>query len=226
MPDWVHDTAFYDFKMTFEPYSTSIWVQGAKDLSEENRPQLILEDHEKNKGQSLDNDDARNTAISKLSSEMKINPSHADWYVRDSKGNLQSLEVSEREKFVENPQFTSLRNSGDLNERDLSDAKKAFPDVKVWEVESDFAELTPEHDLKLGDAFQGREHDSQNNPILDIKSGKPLDKQPQEQENLAPEKETVQPLREQEPGQKQAENAQDIDLSQETFRPQEMDRGR
>lgn len=226
MPDWVHDTAFYDFRMTFEPYSTSIWVQGAKDLSEENRPQLILEDHKNNKGQSLDNDDARNNAISKLSSEMNINPSHADWYVRDSKGNLQSLEISEREKFVENPQFTRLRNNDDLNASELKDAKKAFPDIKVWEVESDFAELTPDHDIKLGDAFQGREYDSQNNPVLDIKSGQPLNKQEPGQDNPGPEKETVQPLNEQEPGQMQAENAQDIDLSRETFRPQEMERGR
>jgi hypothetical protein len=190
MRTWVQDTRNYDVGIAGQREDTRLWVQGAMDPSESERPQIILEEHQDNKGLSLSDERSRNQAIDSLSKSMEVNPNEIDWYVRTNdgeggEGKLEAVEVFQNTVTKENPQFTHWDNSGEFNINNREEAKKFFPDITVEELSSRVKEPTTEQTNQVSEAFNGQHRESLNTQV-------------QEQAN----------------SQQQSEN---IDLSQEYF---------
>jgi hypothetical protein len=167
---WVNDTAQYELEMKGQREDTKLWVQGAMDPSESERPKVILEEHQDNNGLSLADDRSRNQAIESLSKSMKVNPNEVDWYVRTTdgdggEGNLQAVEVFQNRVTKENPQFTHWENSGEFNINSRDEAKKFFPDITVDELSSRVKEPSNEQSSQVADAFNGQHRESLNTQV-------------------------------------------------------------
>lgn len=160
MPQWLEDEKDYKFRPLNEPQETRVNVSGVMDRSETQRPKLILEDRVDNKGLSVSSDEsARNQCIQSLSMSMKIEPHEADWFVRDKGGNLKSVEIDYQQVTKTNPQFTDLVNSGELRQNEMSEAKKAFPDIQQNEVRSSLKDTEPNQRHELDEAYKSARDD-------------------------------------------------------------------
>jgi hypothetical protein len=170
MRTWVQDTRNYDVSIQGQREDTRLWVQGAMDPSESERPKIILEEHQDNKGLSLSDDRSRNQAIDSLSKSMDVNPNEIDWYVRTNdgegrEGKLEAVEVFQNKVTKENPQFTHWDNSGEFNINNREEAKKFFPDITVEELSSRVKEPTTDQTNQVSDAFNGQHRESLNTQV-------------------------------------------------------------
>lgn len=153
MPDWVRDEAQYKFRPYGQSEDTIVRVTGLADATEEQRPKLLLEEEWDNRGADLQDPGARSTCIQSLASSMKIYPEDADWFTKGRDGQLQSITVDYDQVMTENPEYRALANSGDLNHRDLAEAKKAFPDFAVDELRTNVEPANPQQRQELAEAF-------------------------------------------------------------------------
>jgi hypothetical protein len=170
MRTWVQDTRNYDVGITGQREDTRLWVQGAMDPSESERPKIILEEHQDNKGLSLSDERSRNQAIDSLSKSMEVNPNEVDWYVRTNdgeggEGKLEAVEVFQNTVTKVNPQFTHWDNSGEFNINNREEAKKFFPDITVEELSSRVKEPTTDQTNQVSEAFNGQHRESLNTQV-------------------------------------------------------------
>jgi hypothetical protein len=167
---WVNDTAQYELEIKGQREDTKLWVQGALDPNESERPKVILEEHQDNSGLSLADERSRNQAIESLSKSMKVDPNEVDWYIRTSdgeggQGNLQAVDVFQNQVTKENPQFTHWETSGEFNINSRDEAKKFFPDITVNELSSQMKEPSNEQSNQVSEAFNGQHRESLNTQV-------------------------------------------------------------
>ena len=170
MRTWVNDTANYEIELKGQSEDTKLWVQGAMDSNDSERPQVILEEHQDNKGLSLSDERSRNQAIESLSKSMNVNPNEVDWYVRTTdgeggEGNLQAVEVFQNQVTKVNPQYTHWETGGEFNNNTRDEARKAFPDITVNELSSSVKEPSNEQSNQVSDAFNGQHRESLNTQV-------------------------------------------------------------
>jgi hypothetical protein len=170
MSNWQRDTAKYEVAVNGQRQETRLWVQGAMDPTESERPRVILEEHHSNEGLSLHDERARDQAIDSLSKSMKVNPNEVDWYVRtwdpeSGQGSVQAVEVFQSEVTKTNPEFTHWENSGEFNINNRDEAKKLFPDITVDELKSQVKEPSNEQANQLSEAFNGQHQESLNTHV-------------------------------------------------------------
>lgn len=154
MATWVRDEADYKFNQPGNTEDTKVHVTGLADLTESERPKLLIESRWDNQGPSVEESpQARDQCIQSLSASMKIDPQEADWYTRDQDGQLQSVSIGYESVQKENPMYTSLENRGDTNHTELAAAKAAFPDVSVNELRTSAQPADPVQQRELAEAF-------------------------------------------------------------------------
>ena len=170
MSKWQNDVAKYELSVPGQTQHTRLWVQGAMDPIESNRPQVVLEDHSLNEGLSLQDDRARNQAIDSLSKSMNVNPNEVDWYVRtiepeSGTGSIQAVEVFQSQTTKTDPEFTHWENSGEFTINNRDEAKKSFPDITVDELRSSVNEPSYDQSNQLSEAFNGQHRESLNSQV-------------------------------------------------------------
>ena len=189
MKTWVNETAKYDLKVDNQREDTLLWVQGAIDDNGTERPKMILEEHQDNKGLSLADGRSRNQAIESLSKSMDVNPNEVDWFVRTNdgeggEGNLQAVEVFQNRVTKVNPQFTHWENSGEFNIHDRDEAKKFFPNITVDELSSRLNEPSNEQSSRVSDAFDGQHKESLNTQVKEQATSQQQSGNQQQAENI------------------------------------------
>lgn len=172
MRTWVHDTAQYELEIKGEREDTKLWVQGAMDPSESERPKVILEEHQDNRGHTLADDRVLHQAIESLSKSMKVNPNEVDWYVRTTdgsggEGNLQAVDVFQNQVTKVNPQYAHWENSGEFNINNREEVRRIFPDITVDELSTRVREPSVEQSNQVSEAFNGQHRESLNSQIKD-----------------------------------------------------------
>ena len=174
MRTWIHDTTDYDFSVKGQREDTRLWVQGAMDANDSERPKVILEEHQENKGLSLADERGRNQAIESLTKSMQVNPNEIDWYVRTTdgsgEGNVQAVEVFQNQVTKVNPQYTHWENGGEFNVHNRDEAKKFFPDITVEELSSRVKEPTNDQANQVSEAFNGQHRESLNTQMQEQSS--------------------------------------------------------
>lgn len=154
MASWVQNDDFYKFRQPNHAQETLVHVSGAMDVTGEERLKFVFAERDENKGASLDEAEARNHCISSFAKSLKIEPEEADWYTRDKDGQLHSVSVGYERVTKENPQYTALVNSGDLDvHRAEREAKPYMPDVTVNELRTEVQPLAAAERRDLSEAF-------------------------------------------------------------------------
>lgn len=154
MASWVRDEADYKFNQPGNTEDTKVHVTGLADLTESERPKLLIESHWDNHGLSVEESpQARDQCIQSLSASMKIAPQEADWYTRDQDGQLQSVSIGYESVQKENPMYAALERSGDLNHKEIADAKTSFPDIFVNELRTSVQPADQGQQKELAEAF-------------------------------------------------------------------------
>jgi hypothetical protein len=159
VPQWIRDEADYAYRLPGETAETRVHVTGVMDTSEEARPKILLESRWDNQGPSVQEDpEALAACVRRLSESMGVAPQEVDWYTRDANDQLQWVGIDYESVSQTNPQYLALERSGDLNHRDLEDARKFFPDVTTQEMRATFENPTPSQANELTQAFREAEH--------------------------------------------------------------------
>lgn len=155
MSTWETGLAKHDVQMPGSSPSVGVWVLGAIESENSERPKFLIEERADNKGASLHDPEVLSTAVKDVSASLDIRASEADWYMLGKDNELYALDVEERDVVRENPQWLDLQRSGDLSIHEQEAASQAFPEVVEREVSAQARPIGDMESIDIGIAFDG-----------------------------------------------------------------------